>query len=115
MTVPFRPPLLRSALGAAMLLLPCVLAAQPAKRAITFSDFTALRGVADPQVSPDGRQVLYTVRVTDVDGNRRIPSTYIIPITGGAPRAFPNDTIRASEARWSNNGTAIAYAAETGA
>ena len=86
------------------------LAAQQ-KRAITFSDFAALRSVADPQVSPDGQAVLYTVRVTDLDANRRIPTTYRIGIAGGPPRAFPADSVRASEARWSPDGTRVAYTA----
>jgi dipeptidyl aminopeptidase/acylaminoacyl peptidase len=111
MTVPFRSDVLRAALGVATLLVPCVLPAQAQKRAITFADFTALRSVSDPQVSPDGRQVLYSVRVTDLDANRRLPSTYIIPITGGTARAFPHDTVRASEARWSPDGASIAYVA----
>ena len=103
--------MLRPALGAVLLLLPSLLAGQAQKRALTFADFSAVRSVADPQVSPDGRLVLYTVRVTDVDANRRIPTTYLIPITGGTPRAFPHDTIRATEARWSPDGSSVAYVA----
>jgi dipeptidyl aminopeptidase/acylaminoacyl peptidase len=86
------------------------LAAQQ-KRALTFDDFAALRGVSDPQVSPDGRRVLYTVRVTDVEGNRRIPTTYLVDVEGGTPRAFPADSVRATEARWSPDGSRVAYSA----
>ena len=84
------------------------LAAQQ-KRALTFGDFSALRAVADPQVSPDGRRVLYTVRVTDVDANRRIPTSYVVAVDGGTPKAFPADSVRATEARWSPDGARIAF------
>lgn len=87
----------------------CALHAQ--RRAITFEDFAALRAVGDPQVSPDGQRVLYAVRVTDLATNRRVPTTYVIPVQGGTPRAFPADTVRATEARWSPDGTRVAYVA----
>src|ERR1700694_1095421 len=36
------------------------------QRPMTFEDFAAVKNVGDPQVSPDGRSVLYSVRTTDV-------------------------------------------------
>jgi dipeptidyl aminopeptidase/acylaminoacyl peptidase len=80
-------------------------------RPITFEDFSALRAVSDPQVSPNGESVLYAVRVTDLAANRRATRTYLIPLGGGTPRAFPADTVRAAEARWSPDGRAVAYVA----
>jgi dipeptidyl aminopeptidase/acylaminoacyl peptidase len=96
------------ALGAS-LAAPSLLHAQT--RPITYEDFAAIKGVSDPQVSPDGRSVLYAVRTTDVDGNRRSTVTYVVPAGGGVPRAFPDDTTRASEARWAANGQQVAYVA----
>ena len=61
------------------------------RRPITFADFAAVRAVADPQLSPDGRTVLYAVRTTDVDANRRTTTTYLRrPAAGGAPRPSPD-------------------------
>jgi dipeptidyl aminopeptidase/acylaminoacyl peptidase len=79
------------------------------RRAITFDDFAAVRGVSDPQLSPDGRSVLYAVRTTDVAANRRATGTWIVGIGGGAPRRFPDDTTIATEARWSPDGRLVAY------
>jgi dipeptidyl aminopeptidase/acylaminoacyl peptidase len=89
---------------------PAVLAAQ-ARRPITFDDFAAMKAVSDPQLSPDGRTVLYAVRSTDVDANRRATTTYALPLGGGSARAFPDDTTRAGEARWSPDGRRVAYTA----
>src|SRR5690349_2680876 len=81
------------------------------KRPITFEDFAAVRAVSDPQISPDGRSVLYAVRTTDVAANRRSGRTYIAPVAGGGARVFPGDDVSASEARWSPDGRRIAYIA----
>jgi dipeptidyl aminopeptidase/acylaminoacyl peptidase len=79
------------------------------QRSITYEDFAAVRAVSDPQISPDGRSVLYSVRTTDVGANRRSGKTYIVPAAGGAPHVFPGDDVSASEARWSPDGRRVAY------
>ncbi len=98
---------------ALLLLLACAptLAAQ-ARRPISWDDVARLRAVSDAQLSPDGRQVLYTVRTTNVEANRRIPATYDIAVAGGAPRRWPNDSVQATEARWAPDGRSIAYVAQ---
>ncbi|MBV9871730.1 MAG: PD40 domain-containing protein [Frankiaceae bacterium] len=78
---------------------------------MTLDDFAAVRAVSDPQPSPDGARILYTVRTTDVANNRRTPATFIISSSGGAPRAFPSADASATEARWSPDGKHIAYVA----
>jgi dipeptidyl aminopeptidase/acylaminoacyl peptidase len=80
-------------------------------RTITFDDFEAVRGVGDPQPSPDGKLVLYTVRTTDVSANTRSSHTYVVPAAGGSPRAFPGSDVSATEARWSPDGKRVAYIA----
>jgi len=89
---------------------PAALVAQ-SRRPMTFDDFAAMKTVSDPQLSPDGRTVLYAVRSTDVDANRRATTTYAAPLGGGSPRAFPDDTTHATEARWSPDGRRVAYTA----
>ena len=79
------------------------------KRTITFEDFAAVKGVSDPQLSPDGSSVLYALRTTDVEANGRSTVTQLVPFTGGTPRAFPDDTTRAAEARWSPDGRRVAW------
>ena len=79
------------------------------KRPMTFEDFAAVRSVGDPQVSPDGRNVLYSVTTTNLDANKRVHATYVIGIDGGPARQFPNASVSASEARWSPNGARVAF------
>ena len=81
------------------------------QRPMTFEDFAAVKNVGDPQVSPDGRWVLYSVRTTDVNANRRTTVTKVQPTGGGPARQFPNASTAATEARWSPDGKRIAYTA----
>jgi dipeptidyl aminopeptidase/acylaminoacyl peptidase len=81
------------------------------RRPITFDDFAAVKAVSDPQLSPDGSTMLYAVRTTDVDANRRATTTYAQTLGAGIARAFPDDTTRATEARWGPDGRRVAYIA----
>src|SRR5690242_11857019 len=81
------------------------------RRPMTFEDFAAMKAVADPQLSPDGATVLYAVRTTDVDANKRATTTYATALGSGTAREFPDDTTHATEARWSPDGRLVAYTA----
>lgn len=90
----------------------CVLASSAAaqsRRPMTFEDFAAVKYVSDPQLSPDGTQILYAVRTTDLARNTRRTVTYLQPLAGGARRQFPDDATAAVEARWSPDGRRVAY------
>jgi dipeptidyl aminopeptidase/acylaminoacyl peptidase len=95
--------------GAVLLASTPVVAQQ--KRAMTFDDFAAVRAVSDPQASPDGKSILYTVRVADVSANKRTAQTFVVASAGGTPRAFPSQSVSASEARWSPDGAHVAFIA----
>jgi dipeptidyl aminopeptidase/acylaminoacyl peptidase len=82
------------------------------QRPMTFADFAAVKNVGDPQISPDGRWVLYSVRTTDVSANRRTSVTKLQSTAGGAARQFPDANTRATEARWSPDGSLVAYIAD---
>ena len=92
------------------------------QRPMTFEDFAAVRNVGDPQISPDGNWVLYSVRTTDVNANKRTTVTRLARVgiaSDGdrveppalAPSQFPNASTSATEARWSPDGKRIAYIA----
>jgi dipeptidyl aminopeptidase/acylaminoacyl peptidase len=79
------------------------------RRPITFEDFASAKIVSDPQLSPDGKLILYAVRSTDLAANRRTTRTWLAPVDGGAAWQFPDDKTIASEARWSPDGKYVAY------
>src|SRR2546427_8109599 len=66
------------------------------KRAITIDDYLALKAVGDPQLSPDGRWVAYTVTdysLKDNRGTTRIwladVATYPPPVGAAVPVSTP--------------------------
>ncbi len=99
---------------AAILFAVFAVAMPPAVRAqaqhpVTIEDFEALKSIGDPQISPDGKWVLYSVRSTDLGRNTRRTVTMVQPAAGGTPREFPDSSTAAVEARWSPDGKWIAY------
>ena len=46
----------------------------------TWQDMIALNRLGDPQVSPDGRRVVYSVTATDVDANRRSGALFMMDL-----------------------------------
>jgi dipeptidyl aminopeptidase/acylaminoacyl peptidase len=81
------------------------------KRLPTVDDLFGLRDVRDPQVSPDGRWVAYTVTVTDLKGDRRETRVWIAPLDGGP--ALPMTAVGASTSspRWSPDGRFLSFLA----
>jgi dipeptidyl aminopeptidase/acylaminoacyl peptidase len=64
--------------------------------------------VGNPQVSPDGRQIIYTRRWVDKMNDRWESSLWIMNADGGRNRFLADG----SSARWSPDGTRIAFLRE---
>ena len=92
---------------AAVLALP-VAAVTQSKRAITVDDLLALHRISDPQISPDGTRVVYTVATPDRQSNRVLRNVWMVPTAGGAARQL-TFTGRDGSARWSPDGSKLAF------
>ena len=103
----------RAALLAAPLcvaaLLPGDLAAQPAppKDRLTVADYFNWEDVAAPAMSPDGKQIIYTRTWTDQLNDKRESSVWIMNADGTKNRFL----VKGSDAKWSPDGSRIAYVA----
>lgn len=75
------------AFGAAvglLLLGPClVFCGEDARHPITFDDLIGFARVADPQISPDGRWVAYSVTRYSKERNAGNSDIWIVPLAGG--------------------------------
>src|SRR5437867_11151641 len=56
------------------------------KRAITIDDYLALKSVGNPQLSPDGKLVAYTVTEQSLKDNRGITRIWLADVASGAVR-----------------------------
>ncbi len=102
---------LRSGLAAVILVL-CgthvVNAQEGGKRPITFDDMIKLHRVAEPQISPDGKWVAYTVITPDMDANRNASNLWMVPTEGGAPIQLTQSGHDSAPA-WSPDGKMLAF------
>jgi dipeptidyl aminopeptidase/acylaminoacyl peptidase len=80
-----------------------------AQAPFSIGDLLNVSRVSDPQLSPDGRTVAYTVGVVDKAGNRVVNQIYTVGIDGGNPRKITSGNSSSSAPRWSPDGRRIAY------
>ena len=84
----------------------------PATRAahpLTLDDMFALRRVADPQISPDGRSVAYVVTTVDLAKNSSAATIWLAPTEGGAPRQLTDGPKNDRHPRFSPDGKQILF------
>lgn len=59
-------------------------AGNSAKHPMTFEDLQKIKRVGDPQVSPSGKWVLFSVTSVDLAANRKTTHLYTVPVDGSA-------------------------------
>jgi dipeptidyl aminopeptidase/acylaminoacyl peptidase len=84
-------------------------AAAPSQRGMSIDDVMALRTVSDPQLSPDGRRIVFTVTEVDQKANLNTSSLWIVPVGGGQPARLTSQPTKNDRARWSPDGRWIAF------
>ena len=75
---------------------------------LTLEDYLEFETVADPQLTPDGRQVVYTRGWIDKMNDKRESSLWIMNADGSRNRFLA----KGSNAQWSPNGDRLAFLAE---
>jgi dipeptidyl aminopeptidase/acylaminoacyl peptidase len=56
-----------------------------AKRAMTIDDLITTVRVSDPEISPDGKRVIFTKTTTALDSGKRNSDIWVVPSDGSAP------------------------------
>ena len=65
--------------------------------------------MSDPQVSPDGKHILYGVSYTSVEENRSVRNLFICNIDGTGNQQLTTSGKSISNARWTNDGSGIYF------
>jgi len=69
----------------------------------------SLGRISDPQLSPNGKTILYGVSYTDIAQNRSVRNLFTVPVEGGQPTQLTMDGKSISSARWAPDGKAIFF------
>jgi dipeptidyl aminopeptidase/acylaminoacyl peptidase len=98
-------------LGAALVLPPASRAQTPppAPRAITIDDYFQIREVTDPQLSPDGQWVAYSVSTSLLKGDKSESRIWTVPTASGEAVAMTSEGVSSSHPRWSPDGRFLAF------
>ena len=92
----------------ALVALPRAEQATPGPRTLTVEQYMDYETVADPRISPDGTQVVYTRRWVDKQEDKWKSALWIMSADGSKNRFL----VEGSEAVWSPDGTRVAYVAD---
>ena len=88
-------------------------AAPPAPHAMTLDDLFRFQDVGDPQVSPDGKWVAYTVSTIDTTADKRLTDIWMVNWDGSQDirLTYANEN-SASSPRWSPDGKYLSFTAD---
>ena len=87
-----------------------------AKHPFTFEDMMKLKRVGEPEVSPDGKWVIFSVVDVSLEANTKTPHIWIVPLTRGGADASSAQAERiliadqdADRPRWAPDGKRFAF------
>ncbi len=70
--------------------------------------------ISEPQLSPDGKTVAFTVQSVDLDQNTKPKQVWVVPIEGGSPRQITNQGSQNERPRWLPDSQSIAFISNRG-
>jgi dipeptidyl aminopeptidase/acylaminoacyl peptidase len=78
-------------------------------RHFTVEELLKVRRVGDPQVSPDGEHIAFTIGDVNYDQNKVITQIYVMKIDGSDQKQLTNGATSSTAPRWSPDGKRIAF------
>src|ERR1700681_4222484 len=75
-------------------------------------DVFRVQVASDPQISPDGKHIVYVRQSADVASDRRFSNLWIVNFDGSEHRPLTTGTYSDSSPRWSPDGTRVAFVSD---
>lgn len=73
-----------------------------------------LNRIGEPSLSPDGKNIAFTVRKYDVEKNNSTRQIYTVPLDGGTPRQITTDGTLNERPKWTPDSKRIAWISNRG-
>ncbi|HKN61398.1 MAG TPA: hypothetical protein VJW93_09480, partial [Candidatus Acidoferrales bacterium] len=86
--------------------------ASPQKRNLTVDDYFRIRGVAEPQISPEAKWVAYTVETRNLKEDKNEERIWMVATSGGEAIPLTAESVSSSHPRWSPDGKYLAFLSE---
>ena len=87
----------------------CAAALFAQKQPFDVQTMLKLSRLSEPQLSPDGKLVAFTVQTVDLDRNAKPKQIYVVPLNGGLPRQITREGTDNERPRWSSDSKQIFY------
>jgi dipeptidyl aminopeptidase/acylaminoacyl peptidase len=84
------------------------------KRTLTVDDYFRIKELGDPQLSPDGKWVAYTVKTANLKDDKNYERIWMVSVSGGNAIALTADGVASSHPRWSPDGKFLAFISARG-
>ena len=95
-----------------LLLSPLASVAQENADRVEPMDVFRVQVASDPQISPDGKRIVYVRQSADISSDRRVSNLWIVNFDGSEHRPLTTGTYSDSFPRWSPDGTRLAFVSD---
>jgi dipeptidyl aminopeptidase/acylaminoacyl peptidase len=102
---------MRRLASSALIFALCAPALFAQKRPFDADALLQIKRIGDPQISPDGKTVAFSVSQPDIANNRAARSIWTVPLAGGTPAKLAD---MADRPRWSHDGSTVYYTGTSG-
>jgi dipeptidyl aminopeptidase/acylaminoacyl peptidase len=100
---------MRELILALLIICPAATAVAAEPHPFSVTDMLAMDRISDPQVSPDGRLVAFSVSITDLEANRRRSDIYVATVDGSSVRRMTSHPASDTQPRWNPDGRSLFF------
>src|ERR1051325_7259740 len=73
-----------------------------------------LARISEPQLSPNGKLVAFTVQTVDLEKNTKPKNVFVVPVDGGTPRQLSMEGSQNERPRWAPDSRTIYFISNRG-